>query len=130
MPGIARAGRYHRAMGQPGGPAFAGLRPGRELWPHQARALAALDADVAAGAAATYLVIPPGGGKTLIGLEAVRRLGRPALVLCPNTAIQAQWTAQWQSAFSPPPALAATASRTLPTPLTVLTYQAVCTVAE
>ena len=53
-------------------------------------------------AAATYLVIPPGGGKTLIGLEAARRLGRPALVLCPNTAIQAQWVAQWHAAFTPP----------------------------
>src|SRR6185437_11377680 len=77
-------------------------------------------------AAATYLVVPPGGGKTLIGLEAVRRLGRPAVVLCPNTAIQAQWAAQWQAAFTPAD-VAATTSRDLPTALTVLTYQAVCT---
>jgi superfamily II DNA or RNA helicase len=71
-------------------------------------------------------VVPPGGGKTLIGLEAARRLGRPTVVLCPNTAIQAQWMAQWQAAFGPD-AVAATASRELPTPLTVLTYQALCT---
>ena len=58
----------------------------------------------------TYLVIPPGGGKTLVGLEAARQLARPMLVLCPNTAIQAQWDA----AFAPPPAMAATASRDLP----------------
>ena len=58
----------------------------------------------------TYLVIPPGGGKTLVGLEAARQLARPTLVLCPNTAIQAQWDA----AFAPPPAMAATASRDLP----------------
>src|SRR5207244_2351034 len=70
-------------------------------------------------------VVPPGGGKTLIGLEAARRLGRPTVVLCPNTAIQAQWMAQWQAAFGPDP-VPATASRELPTPLTVLTYQALC----
>ena len=79
-------------------------------------------------ATATYLVIPPGGGKTLIGLEAARRLARPTLVLCPNTAIQAQWIAQWDAAFTPSGVMTATASRDLPTPLTVLTYQAVCTI--
>ena len=105
---------------------FDGIGLTRPLWPHQVRALAALDRDVARGDRATYLVVPPGGGKTLIGLEAARRLGRPTVVLCPNTAIQAQWVAQWQASFGPDP-LPATASRELPTPLTVLTYQALCT---
>src|SRR6185437_15934324 len=72
---------------------FGGVSLTRTLWPHQARALGTLDqadgAQVRAGKA-TYLVVPPGGGKTLIGLEAARRLGRPAVVLCPSTAIQAQ----------------------------------------
>jgi superfamily II DNA or RNA helicase len=103
---------------------FGGVGLTRPLWPHQARALAALDP--ARADKATYLVVPPGGGKTLIGLEAARRIGRPTVVLCPNTAIQAQWMAQWQAAFSPA-AVPATASRELPTPLTVLTYQALCT---
>lgn len=75
---------------------------------------------------ATYLVVPPGGGKTLIGLEAARRIGRRTLVLCPNTAIQAQWLAQWQASFAAD-GVDATTSRAFPTPLTVLTYQAVCT---
>ncbi|HEX7162767.1 MAG TPA: DEAD/DEAH box helicase family protein [Trebonia sp.] len=92
------------------------------MWPHQERALATLDP----GDSVTYVVVPPGGGKTLIGLEAARRLGRRTLVLCPNTAIQAQWLGQWSAAFAPQ-AVAATVSRDLPTPLTVLTYQAVCT---
>ena len=105
---------------------FDGIGLTRPLWPHQVRALGALDRDVARGDRATYLVVPPGGGKTLIGLEAARRLGRPTVVLCPNTAIQAQWMAQWQAAFGPD-VVAATASRELPTPLTVLTYQALCT---
>src|SRR6266566_10100341 len=95
------------------------------LWPHQQRALAAFELDRQQGDAATYLVVPPGGGKTLIGLEDARRLGRPTVVLCPNTAIQAQWMAQWQAAFGPD-SVPATASRELPTPLTVLTYQALC----
>jgi hypothetical protein len=105
---------------------FDGIGLTQPLWPHQVRALGALDQDVARGDRATYLVVPPGGGKTLIGLEAARRLGRPTVVLCPNTAIQAQWMAQWQAAFGPA-AVPATASRELPTPLTVLTYQALCT---
>jgi superfamily II DNA or RNA helicase len=112
------------------GSAFAGVRLGRPLWPHQQRALAAFDQARVAGSKSTYLVIPPGGGKTLVGLEAARRLARPTLVLCPNTAIQAQWIAQWDGAFTPAAAIAATASRDLPTPLTVLTYQAVCTIGN
>jgi superfamily II DNA or RNA helicase len=107
---------------------FGGVGLTRPLWPHQARALAALDT-AARGDKATYIVVPPGGGKTLIGLEAARRLGRPTVVLCPNTAIQAQWMAQWQAAFSPAE-VTATASRELPTPLTVLTYQALCTLGS
>jgi len=83
------------------------------------------DSARARGARSTYLVIPPGGGKTLIGLEAARRLGHPTLVLCPNIAIQAQWIAQWSSLFGA--ALTATVSTELPTPLTVLTYQSVST---
>jgi superfamily II DNA or RNA helicase len=123
---VVRRKPYDLPVGD--GSAFAGVRLGHGLWPHQQRALAAFDRDRAAGDSSTYLVIPPGGGKTLIGLEAARRLARPTLVLCPNTAIQAQWIAQWNSAFTPAGALAATPSRDLPTPLTVLTYQAVCTI--
>jgi superfamily II DNA or RNA helicase len=103
---------------------FGGVSLTRALWPHQARALTALGQ--VHRDKATYIVVPPGGGKTLIGLEAARRLGQPTVVLCPNTAIQAQWMAQWQAAFSPAK-VTATASRELPTPLTVLTYQALCT---
>jgi superfamily II DNA or RNA helicase len=107
--------------------AFPGAKLRHELWPHQQRAVAAVDRALAAMSRSTYLVIPPGGGKTLIGLEAARRLGRRTLVLCPNTAIQAQWIAQWQDTFTPPAQARATADRDLPTPLTVLTYQSLCT---
>src|SRR3954470_3972407 len=122
--------------GAPAG-ALAGARLNVPLWPHQVRALAAFGTDqestdqestgTGGGARSTYLVIPPGGGKTMIGLEAARRARRRTLVLCPNTAIQAQWISQWHSAFQPPPRARATARRDLPTELTVLTYQAVAT---
>ncbi len=101
---------------------FGDARLSRPLWPHQERALAKVDPS----RETAYLVIPPGGGKTLIGLEAARRIGRRTLVLCPNTAIQAQWMSQWRTGFAAD-GVEATASRDFPTPLTVLTYQAVCT---
>ena len=88
---------------------FEQTAPARPLWPHQRRALDAFERARKTSESA-YIVVPPGGGKTLIGIEAARRLGRPTLILCPNTAIQAQWE---------------TATRGLPVPLTILTYQAV-----
>jgi len=65
---------------------FAEVSPPGPLWEHQLRAVSAFAADDAAGKRSTYLVIPPGGGKTMIGLECARQAGRPTLVLCPNTA--------------------------------------------
>src|SRR5215475_3289215 len=101
---------------------FGDARLTRPLWPHQERALAKVDS----AHDAAYLVVPPGGGKTLVGLEAARRIGRRTLVLCPNTAIQAQWLGQWRAGFATD-GVEATVSRDFATPLTVLTYQAVCT---
>ena len=61
-------------------------------WRHyQELCLEAFEADRAAGERRTLLVAPPGSGKTLIGLEIVRRLGVPAVVLCPSQTIQRQW---------------------------------------
>ena len=58
---------------------------------YQTLALEAFERDREAGHASTHLVAPPGSGKTLLGFEILRRLGRPALVLAPNSAIQQQW---------------------------------------
>jgi superfamily II DNA or RNA helicase len=55
--------------------AFSVIQPRWALWPHQQRAIDAFEAGRRRGGKATYLVVPPGGGKTLIGLEAARRLG-------------------------------------------------------
>ncbi|MGE5472812.1 MAG: DEAD/DEAH box helicase family protein [Ignavibacteriales bacterium] len=38
-----------------------------------------------------HVVSPPGSGKTIAGIEMAVRLKVPALVMCPNTAIQGQW---------------------------------------
>ena len=38
-----------------------------------------------------HFVAPPGSGKTIIGLEIIRRIGEKAVVFSPNQAIQSQW---------------------------------------
>ena len=62
----------------------------RGTWrPYQARVLAALDAHLTDDR--VHLVAPPGSGKTLLGLETVIRMERPALVLAPTLALRDQW---------------------------------------
>lgn len=43
-----------------------------------------------------HLVAPPGAGKTLLGLEMIRRVNQPAVILSPNTTIQSQWLRSFQ----------------------------------
>lgn len=38
-----------------------------------------------------YFLAPPGAGKTILGLEMIRRLGEQAVVFTPGSAIQVQW---------------------------------------
>ena len=91
---------------------------------YQTLALEAFEKARAEGQRRAYLVLPPGAGKTALGLEIARRLGNRTLALGPNTAIQAQWLAQWQD-FQPS-LVASGADQELTTPLTALTYQAIC----
>jgi hypothetical protein len=101
---------------------FEGLRFQGEWRRYQQLALDAFDRDRAAGRRKTYLVAPPGSGKTLVGIEAARRIGGPAVVLAPNSAVQAQWVGA-VSGFEAPAGFA----RPEPgAPLTCLTYQALC----
>jgi superfamily II DNA or RNA helicase len=72
-------------------PEVASLSFGGEWRRYQQLALDAFERDRAAGKRRTHIVAPPGSGKTLLGVEIVRRLGERALVLVPNSAIQAQW---------------------------------------
>ena len=91
---------------------------------YQRLALTAFEAARAEGRPRSYLVLPPGAGKTALGLEIGRQVGQRTLVLCPSTAVQAQWLKQWQDFL--PHTVAADAEPTLAAPLTVLTYQAQC----
>ncbi|UOE18172.1 DEAD/DEAH box helicase family protein [Thermobifida halotolerans] len=93
-----------------------------ELRPYQRQALEALEARWASGDRRAWVVLPPGAGKTLIGLEAARRIGRRTVVFVPNTAIQSQWIAQWRE-FERPGGCTAGSQRSLEHDVTVLTYQ-------
>ncbi len=91
---------------------------------HQAEALDALDACWAEERRRAWVVLPPGAGKTRVGLETVARMlgdgAARAVVLSPNTAIQAQWVAAARDH-----GLVAGVDRDLTFPVTCLTYQSV-----
>jgi superfamily II DNA or RNA helicase len=91
---------------------------------YQSMALDAFDKARSSGRRRAYLVLPPGAGKTLVGLEIARRFGNRCLVLGPNTAIQEQWVKQWR-AYEPALVEAGDTSD-LAAPITALTYQAIC----
>ena len=91
---------------------------------HQREALEALArAWDDAGHPRAWVVLPPGAGKTRVGLEAVAGELRAhsdtrAVVLAPNTAIQSQWIAEARTL-----GLDASDDKSLSSPLTCLTYQ-------
>jgi len=74
-----------------------------------------------------HLVAAPGSGKTVIGLEVIRRLNQPTLVLAPTITIRDQWVDRLVDLFLPPgvgrPAWVSTQLKK-PALLTVATYQA------
>jgi len=97
-----RAGHFPAAPAVPAAAApgdlamrLGGMAYRRPFRRYQSLALRAFERVRATGSRRSYLVLPPGGGKTVLGLEIARRLGRPTVVLGPNTAIQAQWLRQW-----------------------------------
>lgn len=99
--------------------------PHQPLRRHQREALDALEEAWAAGRSRAWVALPPGAGKTRVGLETVAARLRQdpaarAVVLGPNTAIQGQWVAQARAA-----GLDVGTDRSLEHPVTALTYQAV-----
>ncbi len=46
-----------------------------------------------------HIVAAPGSGKTVLGLELIRRLGEPCLILSPTTAIRDQWGQRFREMF-------------------------------
>ena len=97
------------------------------LRPSQTQAIDLARKELAGGGRKLHIVAPPGSGKTVLGLylwaECVRR---PALVLAPNSAIQAQWAAR-MDLFEVDPTCTNPVSTDPQSPglLTSLTYQAV-----
>ncbi len=91
---------------------------------YQTMAIDAFEKSRASGRRRAYLVLPPGAGKTLVGLEIARRLGNRTLALGPNTAIQEQWVKQWSQ--YQPATVEASDRADLTAPITALTYQAIC----
>jgi superfamily II DNA or RNA helicase len=89
---------------------------------YQKLALAAFERDRKAGRRRTHIVAPPGSGKTLLGIELARRVGRRALVLAPNSAVQMQWMRAVRS-FTDDPRLVATDATGPGWELLCLTYQ-------
>lgn len=43
-----------------------------------------------------HIVAPPGSGKTIVGLELIKRFGEPAVVFAPTSTIQLQWKEKLQ----------------------------------
>lgn len=74
-----------------------------------------------------HVVAAPGSGKTILGLEVMRQIGQPALVLAPTITIRNQWIERLVSMFmpegTPKPDWISTDIRK-PKFLTVITYQA------
>ncbi len=91
---------------------------------YQARVLAEMDAHMGDGR--LHVVAAPGAGKTILGLEIVRRFGRPALVFAPTIAIREQWAERLCPLFLDTPPDACAISRDLSNlrSLTLTTYQA------
>ncbi len=48
-----------------------------------------------------HIVAAPGSGKTVLGLEAMLRLGKPALILTPTITIREQWVARFIDFYLP-----------------------------
>lgn len=47
-----------------------------------------------------HVIAPPGSGKTVLGLEIVRQLNKPTLILSPTITIRNQWIDRFQDLFA------------------------------
>ena len=73
-----------------------------------------------------HVVAAPGSGKTILGLEIMRRLGRRALILAPTRTVRDQWSSRLQELFLEQQPQAGSISENLADlgAVTVVTYQA------
>ncbi len=102
----------------------------RDWRPHQQRVLDDLERHLQDGH--FHLVAPPGSGKTVLGLEVVRRLGHPALIAAPTIAVREQWVQRLMELFLPRPERPDWVSTDLEHPglLTVATFHALHTASR
>jgi hypothetical protein len=70
-----------------------------------------------------HIVAPPGAGKTVLGLEIVRRMNKPALILAPSLTIRAQWAQRFYDDFGANQAIVSH-KLDVPAQVTIVTYQA------
>lgn len=93
--------------------------------PYQQRVLSGMDLHLDDNH--LHIVAAPGSGKTVLGLEAVIRLNKPALILAPTLTIRDQWIQRFVELFLPEgsatPDWITTDIRS-PRFLTITTYQA------
>ena len=76
-------------------PEFGNISFAGKLRPSQVAATSVIGPQLESGMKRLHVVAPPGSGKTVLGLYVWSDLVRkPALVLSPNSAIQAQWAAR------------------------------------
>lgn len=73
-----------------------------------------------------HIVAPPGSGKTILGLELIRRFHAPCIILSPTTTIRNQWGERFMESFLNGEDSSAYLSYNLNhfAPLTSITYQA------
>ncbi|RJV00760.1 MAG: DEAD/DEAH box helicase, partial [Candidatus Poseidoniales archaeon] len=76
-------------------PDFGNIHFSGTLRPSQKAACKVIEPQLKEGSTRLHIVAPPGSGKTVLGLYVWSDLvKKPALVLSPNSAIQAQWAAR------------------------------------
>jgi len=112
---------------------FGRLKFSHPMRKYQTEILDLVNEKVAEGKREVHIVAPPGAGKTIIGLQMVLNFKKPALILSPNTTIQAQWS-QKLDLFIPDELKGLDADKIIGThevrplkPITVLTYQVLST---
>lgn len=90
---------------------------------YQQRVLEELDSHL--DDAQLHVVAAPGSGKTVLGLEVMRRLGRPAVVFAPSLTIRNQWKTRLVELFLPYGADTGWISLDIRSPgtVTIVTYQ-------
>jgi len=91
---------------------------------YQANVLADLDTHL--DDSKLHVCAAPGAGKTVLGLEVMRRIAKPTLILAPSLAIRNQWVDRLVELFLQPAARPDWVSTDLKAPqlVTVATYQA------